>query len=113
MPKCTLVKLISLLERFTAVTINKLNNGEEMYSKELIAEVKRVYPDSETMHKLAEDGNVFLGRYLCDSSSGNISIKTVMEANSLANLQEIAIKEKAKIDLYSKWCDEDPRKKRA
>lgn len=81
------------------------------YTQELINEVKELYPDSETMHRLAEEGNVFLGRYLDDSSTNAISINTILLATSLDELQKIARREKRKAELYSKWCDQDPRKK--
>ena len=62
------------------------------------------------MHKLADEGNVYLGRYLDDSSSNTIHINTVLLATSLEQLQEIARQAKRKLDLYSKWCDQDPRR---
>jgi hypothetical protein len=79
------------------------------YSKKLIEEVKAVYPDFEKMHELAEAGSVWLGRYLDDSSTGSIPLDDILKAKSLADLQEKARVIKRKIDLYSMWCEEDPR----
>jgi len=80
-----------------------------MYSDKLIKEVKEVYPDSKKMHILAESGNVFLGRYLDDSSQNGISIDEILLATSLNELQEKARMYKRRINLYKMWCDEDPR----
>ncbi len=76
------------------------------YSKELINEVKELYPNSKEIHDLAKSGNVFLGRYLDDSSSGAISIDTILLATSLDELQKKARMAKRKLELYHKWCDE-------
>ncbi len=80
------------------------------YSKELINAVKEVYPDSKEMHKLAESGNAFLGRYLDDSSPSSISLDTVLKATSLDELQKLARNYKRKIELYRMWSEQDPRK---
>ena len=81
------------------------------YSKELIKEVKEVYPDSTEMHKLANSGNAFLGRYLDDSSPQGMSVDKILLATTLDELQKEARLMKRKIELYSKWCKEDPRPK--
>ena len=78
------------------------------YTQELIDEVKELYPDSIQMHKLAESGNAFLGRYLDDSCSTSISIE-ILNANSLKEIQDKALHMKRKVDLYRKWCKQDPR----
>ena len=82
-----------------------------MYSEDLIKEVKELYPNNTEMHKLADEGNVFLGRYLDDSCSSTIPIHAILAATSLEELQKAARLEKRKVDLYKKWCDQDPRKK--
>lgn len=79
------------------------------YTQELIDEVKELYPDSIQMHKLAESGNAFLGRYLDDSCSTSISIEEILNANSLKEIQDKALHMKRKVDLYRKWCKQDPR----
>jgi hypothetical protein len=81
------------------------------YSQELIDEVKELFPNSSEMIRLAEEGNVFLGRYLDDSSPNFISINEILLATSLDELQKEARIRKRKIDLYKKWCGQDPRPK--
>lgn len=81
------------------------------YTKELIAEVKELYPHSARMHELADEGSVWLGRYLDDSSPRAIPIDIVLKATSLDDLQKIAREYKRKAELYGKWCEQDPRPK--
>lgn len=80
------------------------------YTRELIAEVKELYPNDHKMHELAENGNVFLGRYLDDSCSTGMSIDKILLAVSLDELQTEARKMKRKVILYQKWCEQDPRR---
>lgn len=80
------------------------------YTRELINEVKELYPTDLKMHELAESGNVFLGRYLDDSCSSSINIDTILLATSLEEIQQKARLMKRKVQLYSKWCDQDPRR---
>ncbi len=79
------------------------------YTKELIDKVKELYPTHKEMHKLAESGDYFLGRYLDDSSLTSISLEFILKSNSLEDLKGIARKEKEKVDLYKEWCKQDPR----
>lgn len=79
------------------------------YTKELIEEVRELYPDSPKMHELAESGHPILGRYLDDSSSGGISIDQILLATTLEELQTKARLLKRKVNLYKKWCEQDPR----
>lgn len=81
------------------------------YTADLIKEVKELYPDYSEMHKLAESGSAFLGRYLDDSFSRGIALDTILVATSLEELQRIARIEKRKSQLYGKWCEQDPRKR--
>jgi len=81
------------------------------YTQELINEVKELYPDSAEMHKLAESGNAFLGRYLDDSSPTGFPINEILLATSLDELQKKARQMKRKVELYHKWCKQDPRPK--
>lgn len=81
------------------------------YTRELINEVKELYPDSPRMHELAESGNAFLGRYLDDSSANSINIDRILLATSLDELQKEARMMKRKVNLYKKWCEQDPRPK--
>jgi len=80
------------------------------YTEDLIKEVYAVYPDSPEMHRLARDGNAFLGRYLDDSCGGGIPLDTVLLALNLEELQVKARLAKRKINLYRKWYEQDPRK---
>ena len=77
-----------------------------MYSKELIKEVKECYPDCTAMHELAENGNVWLGRYLDDSRPNGVPFDTVLTALTLDELQDIARIGKRKIKLYRDWNNE-------
>ena len=81
------------------------------YTKKLINEVKELYPNHLEMHKLADGGDVWLGRYLDDSCGGGIPLDTVLTALNLEELQMMARFEKRKINLYKEWCKQDPRKK--
>jgi hypothetical protein len=81
-----------------------------MYTQELIDEVKYCYPDYKEMHKLAEEGSVWLGRYLDDSCSSGIHIDKILLATSLDELQHQAKIIKRKINCYKMWCEQDPRK---
>ena len=83
------------------------------YSKKLIDEVKELYPDYPEMHKHAEEGSVWLGRYLDDSSQGSVGLDDILTATSLEELQVKARLIKKRKQLYSKWCDEDPRKEKS
>lgn len=80
-----------------------------MYSKEFIAEVKAVYPDSPDMIRMAEEGIRFLGRYLDDSQSGGFPVDKILLATSLDDLQREARLAKRKTKLYSMWSDENSR----
>jgi hypothetical protein len=77
-----------------------------MYSQEFINEVKELYPNSPEMHKLADTGGYFLGRYLDDSSYGGFPLDKILLATSLDALQKEARIMKRKRELYDKWSDE-------
>lgn len=80
------------------------------YTKELIDEVIELYPDYPEMIKLAREGSVWLGRYLDDSAPSGIALNEILLATSLEELQKKARLYKRRIELYKKWCVEDPRK---
>lgn len=80
------------------------------YTKELIDEVKALYPTSTQMIEHAENGSVWLGRYLDDSSPTGIPLDRILLATSLEDLQKEARLSKRKVELYKKWCEQDPRK---
>ena len=79
------------------------------YSKELIQAVKEAYPDYPKMGELADEGSVWLGRYLDDSVPTGIPINTVLASTSLEQIKELALQYKKKIDVYAMWRKEDPR----
>ena len=74
------------------------------YPQSFINECKEVYPDYARLHELLESGNVFAGRYLDDSSSSSISIREILNSNSLEELKEKAKLMQRRVDVYSKWC---------
>jgi hypothetical protein len=80
------------------------------YTKELIDEVKELYHDYPKMIEHAESGSVWLGRYLDDCSPRTIHIDKILAATSLDELKKEALLLKRKVDLYTKWCEQDPRK---
>jgi len=74
------------------------------YTEDFKKEVKELYPDFPEMHKLLDNGGTFLGRYLDDSCEGSISIKDILDATNLEDLQEKARYMQRKVNLYIKWC---------
>ena len=80
-----------------------------MYSKELIEEVKEVYPGFTDMIEYAEKENLWLGRILDDAAQNSIfKPEDILIADSLEQLQNVARFYIRKIELYKKWCLEDP-----
>jgi len=76
------------------------------YSSELIAEIKRLYPHDQALHKAAENHMYGIGRILDDRSNTNFSINVILEANSLEELKAQARNSKERVDLYIKWFQE-------
>lgn len=70
------------------------------YTQEFIDRVKELYPDCKEMHRLAEEGNAFLGRWLDDSSYGGIDPDTILNT-SYEELKRKAEIQKQKRELYS------------
>jgi hypothetical protein len=81
------------------------------YSKRLINAVKNTYPNEPDLHQMAEEGNLYLGRYLDDYCSTSIPLDTVLKATSLEQLKKIAQEQVKRLKVYHMWCEEDPRKK--
>ena len=71
------------------------------YTQEFINRVKQLYPNSTEMHKLAEEGNYFLGRWLDDSSSGGFSPSEVLNTP----YEELIAKAKAMQDRQQLYAD--------
>lgn len=66
--------------------------------------VKKTYPNWDELHRGLDNGDVFVGRYLNDSSyPASISLNTILAATSLEELQEMAKVLQAKVDLYNEW----------
>lgn len=82
-----------------------------MYTQDLINEVKELYPNDKAIHAAAEQGNAFLGRYLDDSSPTGLPLDEILLATSLQQLQDKARMYKRRVELYKKWCAQDPRPK--
>lgn len=61
------------------------------YTQEFIERVKELYPDCKEMHRLAEEGNPFLGRWLDDSCCGGFS------PDAILNIPYEELKERAEI----------------
>ncbi len=72
------------------------------YSREFIEKVKRAYPDNTEIHKLADNNNYLLGRYL-DDGRGHITHKEVLQAESLEKIQDKAKQIEEREKLYSEW----------
>lgn len=73
------------------------------YPKDFKARVKKAYPNWEELHQRLESGDVFVGRYLDDSSSTSLSLDTILNATSLEELQEKARLAQEKVELYREW----------
>ena len=74
------------------------------FTKDFVSRVKDLYPDSAEMHRLAEEGNAFIGRYLDDSSSVNISPDTILNT-SYEELIKRAMILKQKQKLYADFIE--------
>lgn len=70
------------------------------YTSEFINRVKELYPTCEEMHRLADEGNPFLGRWLDDSSSGGFGPDEVLNT-PYKKLVEKALAMKKRRELYS------------
>ena len=82
-----------------------------MYTQKLITEVKECFPNYLKMHELADQGSVWLGRYLDDSSGGSVPLNDILTSSSLQEIQDKARLIKRKVNCYKLWCEEDPRRK--
>ena len=78
------------------------------YSRKFMAKCKKAYPHAKELHKLLKNGDPFVGRILDDKrfASMGVSNEKVLAAKSLEELQAIAKRNQAEVDLYSDWCDE-------
>ena len=76
------------------------------YSKELINEVKRLYPDHKEMIQLAEQGNSELGKSLDVHSQTGMTFEDIISTTSLEELQKEAKLGQRKLDLWNTWRKE-------
>lgn len=74
-----------------------------IYTKELIKEIKELYPENLHMHELADMGSIWLGRHLCDSIPNGVDVDRVLNANSLEEIKKYAMICKRKRDVYTEW----------
>ena len=72
------------------------------YTREFIDKVKALYPNTPEMHRLAEEGNQALGRWLDDSSCGGISPDKILKSTYEEMLTEAQVL-KARRKLYGEF----------
>ncbi len=82
------------------------------YTKELIDEVIKLYPNDARIIELAENGSVWLGRYLCDCAPTGISIEFALACKTIEEVHQHANYCKRKINIYKKWMEQDPLRKK-
>lgn len=70
------------------------------YTKDFVDRVKELYPNSTEMHRLAEQGDRFLGRYLDDSSCDGFSPDKILNTPYDELIRQAHILKK-KRELYS------------
>lgn len=73
------------------------------YPKKFIERAKAVYPDFTSLHQALNAGSAWVGRYLDDSAPQSVSLKEILEAKSLQEIQSKALAVKEKQDLYKEW----------
>ena len=74
------------------------------YTQEFIDRVKALYPNSAEMHRLADEGNYFLGRWLDDSSSAGFSADEILNTPYEKLIEEAKIL-KEKRQLYRDFLE--------
>jgi hypothetical protein len=76
------------------------------YPAEFVARVKAEYPKRPTLHKLLDDGESLVGRYLDDSSTGGLNAALVIQMideNKVAELRSSAQALVRRKELYAEW----------
>lgn len=73
-----------------------------IYSEDFVKRVKNVFPHWESLHEKLDTDSVWVGRYL-DDSRHSISTNDILNAKSLEELQERALREKTISDLCAEW----------
>ncbi|MBD8922208.1 hypothetical protein EGR52_02140 [bacterium] len=74
------------------------------YPEDFKNRVKKAYPNYDELHRRLDEGDVFVGRYLDDSSSTRISFETILSATSLEKLKNEARVGQEKVAIYNEWC---------
>lgn len=74
------------------------------YPEDFKNRVKKAYPNWDELHRRLDEGDVFVGRYLDDSSSTEISFETILSATSLEELKNEARVGQEKVAIYNEWC---------
>jgi len=75
------------------------------YPQEFIAKAKALFPTWQSLHDALDSQSPFVGRYLDDNRYLDISAKDILEAKTLDELKERALKSNAISELYIEWLD--------
>ncbi len=78
-----------------------------IYTQEFIDKVKQLYPNNTELHRLAEEGNYFLGRWLDDSSSSGFSPSKVLNTpyeDLITQAKEMQARSELYADFVSGRC---------
>jgi len=75
-----------------------------MYTQDFIRRCKLEYPDWPNLHKLLDEGSVFVGRYLDDGGQETINPSDVLDDSKLPALKERAARIARRRKLYHEWC---------
>lgn len=73
------------------------------YPKKFVERAKAAYPDFTKLHQALDAGSEWVGRYLDDSAPQSVSLKEILKAKSLQEIQAKAQAIKEKQDLYDEW----------
>lgn len=73
------------------------------YPDDFVVAVKTAYPNSTRLHELLDTGNVMVGRILDDSQSSGLSLRRILSATTLEELQADARAMQRKQELYEWW----------
>ncbi len=73
------------------------------YPKKFVERAKAAYPDFARLHQALDAGSEWVGRYLDDSAPQSVSLKEILKAKSLEEVQAKARAVKEKQELYDEW----------
>jgi hypothetical protein len=75
------------------------------YPERFKTRVKLIYPDDFCgLYEKLENGSVFVGRILDDSSNNHITNEQILTL-SKKDLKELIKQYKAQEDIYKEWCE--------